>query len=352
MAGRFWREAATLIIVGRSACPKGQVNVLQEADYNMLFLKRSQNSSFMPSAFVFPGGVCEKSDFSLDWLDVFKKCGYTMDDLLKQFRNEAPLPPFYANKSSNMLLPEVGFRITAIRETFEECGLLLATHLANDTYNQINLHEWSKTIHKDASQFLSLFREFGGCPAIWDLHEWSDWLTPSDFPKRFDTAFFITFMDEISSVITDRKEIVDLQVSSPPQILKQWLSGSLWLPPPQVYEMCRFLQFELYDKLQEFAISRGSEGLARWCPVRIRANDGYISVLPGDDLYPKNSDDTENVDKTQFDSSVEELRNGAKCLHRMEFKSMQDIHLCINITPKFGHVLPLNFKTLYENSKL
>ena len=62
-------------------------------------------------------------------------------------------------------------------------------------------------------QFLSLFREFGGCPAVWDLHEWSGWLTPSSSEKRFDTAFYITFIDEISDVTSDKCEMEELQVS-------------------------------------------------------------------------------------------------------------------------------------------
>ena len=66
-------------------------------------------------------------------------------------------------------------------------------------------------------QFLRLFEEYGGCPWIWGLHEWSNWLTPTHFGKmksRFDTAFYITFMDKIPILKTDDHEAEVIEVSS------------------------------------------------------------------------------------------------------------------------------------------
>ncbi|XP_064119759.1 acyl-coenzyme A diphosphatase NUDT19-like isoform X1 [Macrobrachium nipponense] len=279
MSGKFWREAASLIIVGRNGVSNKVSSIKQ--DYQLLFLKRSNKSSFMPGAFVFPGGATDASDFVLDWLDVFKNCGHTKEDLVRQFRNSAPLPEFYANKTPDILLPEVGFRIAALRETFEESEVLLSSYISKDSYKQIDLKKWSKAVRDDPAQFLALFDEFGGCPAIWNLHEWSGWLTPSTLKKRFDTAFYIAFVDEISKPAADGGEISDIQVASPKSILEQWQNGSILLPPPQAYEISRFLQFRHYDKLKEFAINRGKMGLDRWCPVKVLATDGFISVLPG-----------------------------------------------------------------------
>lgn len=58
-----------------------------------------------------------------------------------------------------------------------------------------------------------MFQEMGGCPAIWDLHEWVAWLTPTHFgSRRFNTAFFITFMEKIPKIVPDGKEIEDIKV--------------------------------------------------------------------------------------------------------------------------------------------
>lgn len=47
-------------------------------------MKRSKQTSFMPNGFVFPGGVAEKSDDSIAWIELYKSLGETserMDEL-------------------------------------------------------------------------------------------------------------------------------------------------------------------------------------------------------------------------------------------------------------------------------
>ena len=60
--------------------------------------------------------------------------------------------------------------------------------------------------------------ENGGCPWVWGLHDWSNWLTPTHFggmKKRFDTMFYVTFIDNIPSLHTDKKEAETIDVSTP-----------------------------------------------------------------------------------------------------------------------------------------
>lgn len=353
MAGRFWKEAASLIIVGRAANSGLQKCGRHHANYNLLFLKRSQKSRFMPSAFVFPGGVIENSDFSQEWLEVFEKCGYSSEDLYRDFRSNGPLPEMYTNKPIKSLLPEVGFRISAIRETFEECGLLLSSHQQGTILRQPDMREWQEAVHKDSLKFLKFFQEFGGCPAIWQLHEWSNWLTPTKMSsRRFDTIFFITFVDSLPELNHDDKEISEIQTSSLSSILKQWNNGDLWLPPPQLYEISRFLQFSHFDTMKSFAQERSKKGLERYLPVRVNTNNGVISILPGDDLYPETPDLYGEEDIQSIDASLEELRQNAQCLHRMELKSRHNCQIAMNISPKNGQVKPADFAELFEDSKL
>lgn len=50
-------------------------------------------------------------------------------------------------------------------------------------------------------------------PDIWALHEWSNWLTPTTFGnKRFNTAFFMTFMESQPDAHFDPTEMEDLRV--------------------------------------------------------------------------------------------------------------------------------------------
>ncbi|XP_071534081.1 acyl-coenzyme A diphosphatase NUDT19-like isoform X1 [Panulirus ornatus] len=350
MAGRFWREAATLIIVGRAAFPNNKVRGFPDSNYNILLLKRNNRSSFMPGASVFPGGVVEASDFCEDWLNVFEKCGYTASDL-RHLRNSAPLPELYTNKPAHYILPEIGFRIGAIRETFEESGILLARHLPRMYHEQHEVDRWRRAIQKDANKFLAMFHEIGGCPAVWDLHEWISWLTPSSQKgRRFNTIFFITFLDSMPKPAFDDEEVVGLQVISPPAVLQEWYKGNVWLPPPQAYEISRFLNFQCFEKLKRFAHQRGKKGLDHYFPVVNHTINGIVSFLPGDDLYPEHPDYSGEQGAIEIKSTLEELQKTATHLNRFELEG-NVIRIIVNVVPKYGHVQALDFLSICGKSE-
>lgn len=334
MAGRFWREAASLVVVGRATSASSKI---PKKDYEVLFLKRNEKSSFMPNSYVFPGGVSEAADFSEEWFDVFKKCGYEPSSLLKDFRTNAPPPMMYRNKTYP-IAPEVGFRIGAIREAFEECGLLIALNFPFKSLDSVELAKWQGIVHQDASQFAVMFKELGGCPGIWDLHEWISWLTPAHLGgRRFDTAFFITFMEKIPKIFADNKEVVDIKTISPSEMMKLWRSGAVNLPPPQVYEVSRLLSIDSYDELEKFARERGKKGMDQLFPVRIVTKNGVLACLPGDDLYPEEPDYTGERAMLEVPESMEELRGMTQNHHRMEVKK-RNFKLLVNVAPKYGHI--------------
>lgn len=238
---KHWREAATLIIAARSN------NITNKFNYDILMMKRSGKSKFMPSLYVFPGGVAEESDFSSEWLDVFSLLGNDIyPNTFDYFATAGPGPPMFSRKRDEQFskIPsEVAFRICAIRETFEECGILL-TRPANDntrkclldlknspisfgTVGNIGLADfesWREKVDKDASQFITMCKKYNIVPDIWSLAEWSNWLTPLSFARktanvyegskrRYDTAFFLCLLDSIPDAMHDDRETVQLQVT-------------------------------------------------------------------------------------------------------------------------------------------
>lgn len=356
MGSKLWRDAASLMIIGRASntsFKNVKENRIRNIDYNMLFLKRSKKSQFMPNAYVFPGGVVESSDFSMAWMDIFKKCGYTTDYLKSNLRHKSPLPELYTNNSKG-LVPEIGFRIGALRETFEECGILLDSAKSMSTMNLKSIEKWQQVIRDDPSQFLSLFETLGSCPAVWDLHEWSGWLTPTVFKgkrRRFDTAFYITFMDRIPKVIHDESEMDDLQIVTPDTIIDQWVKEELWLAPPQVYEVSRLLNYTSYEDLKSYVKERATQGMWWWMPVIYPAKDGIIATYPGDDLYPNDPDYNGDKDVTKIDTTMYESRQNTENLHRMEQQGLFVNRCIMNVRPSCGHLQPIDPMD-YKSSKL
>lgn len=102
-----------------------------ELQYNVIIMYVSTGifTTMQPNNYVFPGGVIDRFDFSPKWLDVF---GASLPPQVNPFSSIAGLtqpgrlhPPAFDDTRESPLPGDVAFRICAIRETFEEAGVLL-----------------------------------------------------------------------------------------------------------------------------------------------------------------------------------------------------------------------------------
>jgi len=236
----FWREASTLIFALRPCLAGGSTKLStalsRATDYKILMLKRSAQSSFMPSKLVFPGGVVQDSDHSSDWNMVFEKVlGRPLSDMSCQPSSVASR--FRHNLLNNWTLPpDVVYRICAIRETFEESGLLLATnhdHLLSFTEPSVvscsadelmKAADQRQKVVQKPEYFLQMCKDLGVVPNIWALHDWRNWLTPvfrkvsepPAKPKRFNTMFYMCCVecDSNPQTLADEYETTHTEVSS------------------------------------------------------------------------------------------------------------------------------------------
>ena len=213
-----------------------QSSAIAKTDYRILMVKRSGLSSFMASAFVFPGGAVEVADYSPKWWSIFERTGVSRDQLLRfQTEVQGPRPAMVqqpltlvnhkaaGNPDQDFLPADIGLRITALRETFEETGVLLLTHPEKESAGSplsdmddvhVDLSSWREKVRKDGSAFIDLCLETGLCPDLWLLKEWSNWLTPiSVGHKRFDTMFYICSLEKQPKVVLDQTEVTTLKVS-------------------------------------------------------------------------------------------------------------------------------------------
>ena len=49
-------------------------------------------------------------------------------------------------------------------------------------------------------------------PDVWSLSEWSNWLTPANLPRRYDTLFYTCFLEKEPAVLLDGKEMTHSKV--------------------------------------------------------------------------------------------------------------------------------------------
>ena len=251
-----WKDAATIVLAARSSAVTsptliGQslqsadpVNPLQQKqgdffDYKILLLKRSTKSKFMPSNYVFPGGITHHMDFSSQWHDYFCS-SLGINSLHPQKLGlytgaaDSPKPELYSKSHDSILPAEVAYRICAVRETFEESGILLYTDKDTVTSKGQStlalktkvprsvLSQWRDEVNKDEGKFIEMMMVLDILPDIWGLHDWSNWLTPVRWKnsqlvadaRRYDTIFYLSILSKPIEEVCDDKEIVASEVCS------------------------------------------------------------------------------------------------------------------------------------------
>ena len=247
-SGKKWKEAASVILLAGtkghniSRIPKSaEQDGNRISDYRVLLLTRNYRGSFA-GAHVFPGGTIDKADFSPSWLELFTDTGITRDfGALTSIKG--PRPPMLVANHHSPVPNDIAFRICAIREAFEESGVLLVKKISQDSVKERRVpgealyapgekvpygsvlsddlpkdiqQSWRHRVHEDASQFVALCKELKCVPDVWALAEWSNWLTPVGQPRRFDTMFYTCCLESIPKVEHDKTEMIRSQVSLMP----------------------------------------------------------------------------------------------------------------------------------------
>ncbi|XP_041451211.1 nucleoside diphosphate-linked moiety X motif 19 [Drosophila obscura] len=170
----------------------------------------------------------------------------------------------------------------------------------------------------------------------------SSWMwCPTSGHSTIGLAFFLTTLEQSPSLHIEPNEVKDCAWRSPLDYLQACLRKELWLPPPQFYELSRFLNFRSLEELRQFAMQRAANGIVLTHPVMYKCNDGVVHLLPGDDAYPANPD--ASSDQIETGLCVEDFRAQVKSnLHRSEHRSQHQAKLIINFAPTDGQVNPLD----------
>ncbi len=190
------RDAATLILVRRD-----------QASPRVLMGKRASGHKFMPDKYVFPGGRVDATDSRAV---ACTELGAETDAKLRLQSRRHPR----------------AFALTAIRETFEETGLIVARPQA---------------MPRNAPKGWQAFHDLGAAPDLSGLVFIGRAITPPYRPKRFDARFF---MAEAETALIDERPPVDGAELSDLQWVTLKDAESLDLP-----SVTRFMLTEIAERL-------------------------------------------------------------------------------------------------------
>jgi 8-oxo-dGTP pyrophosphatase MutT (NUDIX family) len=236
--------------------------------FEVYLLKRSGQSRFFPGSYVFPGGTVAPDDRDADlWLR----------------HSDFDLPGVEERLSGNVPATEMlAYGVAALRETFEEGGVLLASR-GQDTESGVRMIGETRKVKKLSKGWFREWAVAGG----WNLQlsrlaPWAHWITPEAFKPRFDTRFFLAFVPADQECSPDKRETTHGIWVTPDQSLEANLRGEIPLSPPTLVTLHELLTHKTLNELQEGVNQRGwgEPRLPRVFPVE----KGAVILEPWDPM--------------------------------------------------------------------
>ena len=159
----------------------------------VFMVRRVIQSDFMPDVYVFPGGSVQPDDLAVE-----QEAGVCR-----------PLVADAADPEGRTALGR-GVRAAAIRELFEEAGVLLAYHgtdvLAVNEGNRERFADYRQAFNQRKGSLVAMASAEQLALASDRLDYFAHWITPEGLPKRFDTHFFVTTAPSEQQAVYDNLE--------------------------------------------------------------------------------------------------------------------------------------------------
>ena len=254
-------QALTEIPVAR---PSSTVILVRDAGgvAEIFMVRRHEKSSF-GAAYAFPGGVVDPED-----TEVRSNCvGVSEAQANSRLGVEADGLDYYA---------------AAIRELFEESGVLLADFRAVDE----NLQSVRDGLNDGSVNWDDFVKRNELQLRCDDLHYVSHWVTPEQLPQRYSTRFFVAALPDGQSAMHCGGELTESCWSTASETLAAGRRGDAKLHFPTTKTLESVARHESYDAVLDWAASSVNWGITSMIPVLITRHGKQEIVLPGDKDYP------------------------------------------------------------------
>src|ERR1700761_6290032 len=248
------RLASTILLLRDNAARK---------EIEVFMMVRHIQIEFNSGALVFPGGSVDASDKEIIARQELYSGGEGLD------------------------AATLAFRIAAIRETFEESGILLARPQGSSSLVDAKRATEIEAAHRVAlnerkTTFLQIIADNKLSLALDELVPYAHWITPEGMPKRFDTWFFLASAPPAQLGAHDGRESTDSIWVSPREALEGGETGRFKLPFPTTRNLIR-----LGHQAEGQRGAGGTRGkpIVTVMPVMTRLNGGRQLRIPKEAGY-------------------------------------------------------------------
>ncbi|MBR0987975.1 NUDIX hydrolase [Bradyrhizobium liaoningense] len=183
-------------ILPARAVPASTVLLVRDRPaFEVLMVTRHQQSTFAAGALVFPGGKVDPEDADEGWNETVDGWHLVPAD-------------------------QRALRIAAIREVFEEAGLLIALSSASRDCAIETITTARREIREGRLDFLTFARSAGIVFDAAQLVPFAHWITPEAMPKRFDTHFYLVAAASAQQAVYDGLEVTNAEWTAPAEALR------------------------------------------------------------------------------------------------------------------------------------
>ncbi len=252
------RPAATVTLVRDT--PRG---------FEVLMMQRNFQSVFMPGMHVFPGGAVDRHDSSED---IAALCtGLTDAD---------------ASRKLGIASGGLAYWIAAIRESFEEAGILLACNdqgeivTLEDTVRAERFHSYRSRVEHGEHPLSDMLRDEGLQLPLQQMTYFSHWITPIGAPRRYDTRFFVAAAPASKKPLHDNRETINHVWVRPGEALDKNKQKQFDMRTPTVHTLRLFAEHDSVASLVKRMQALGDIPV-----IEPRIAKSGRRVLPGDAEY-------------------------------------------------------------------
>jgi 8-oxo-dGTP pyrophosphatase MutT (NUDIX family) len=236
------------------------------AGLEVFLIKRHGLSDVLGGAYVFPGGKVDSGDAQID-MAAHLDC---MPHEIHAALCEPELDPLAA----------AGLFVAALREAFEETGVLFAQDADSALAAQ------ATALSREGRAFDEVMEAMGLRLRASALVPWSRWITPrvpSMQNKRFDTRFFLAAVPPGQQASHDNHEATESVWLTPRAALQQYWDGAISLAPPQIMSLSHLSRYP--DVAAALAQGRARPP-ALVEPQSFDEDGTRVLCYPGDECHP------------------------------------------------------------------
>ena len=186
----------------------------------VLMTRRAMTASFAPGAYVFPGGGIDAAD---------------------------ALAHPHAKRRSTQSDLHLTQAIAAIRESFEELGILLARHANGQMASAADIAALDR--HAPQGDFAAQCAARGLTLAADEVFLLTHWVTDRDLPRRFDVPFLVTRMPDAQTPVADEKEQFDPVWVRPAEALARHAEGNFFIIYPTIRTLERLQSYATVNSI-------------------------------------------------------------------------------------------------------